>query len=295
MAVLNKFIVYIALCLVVLSCKQTIIIDVDDHEAELVVSGQLVADSNLRLSLGATQNITDQTGPHWVNNGFIEVYNKDTQLLDVLSNGVNGIYQSIAFKPKPNTNYLFKFYGLGKTAWVNEVMPDTFALKFIDSSRVVFKGEPNRFQITFQVDQTRQNKPAYYGIKVKRHYFKVMGTDTQYFEDYASIASNDLILNEDSRSAYSTQHLLFSNRIVLANSQTYRINLVVDSAQQKTTALDLQFSSMSQSGFNYFSSLYEHVFYQNNPFVQPNALVGNVLGAYGALTGKIEKQIRVRF
>jgi len=29
--------------------------------------------------------------------------------------------------------------------------------------------------------------------------------------------------------------------------------------------------------------------------VQPNALVGNVLGGYGALTGKIEKQIRIRF
>jgi hypothetical protein len=201
----------------------------------------------------------------------------------------------VVFKPKPNAHYLFKFYGLGKTAWVDETMPDTFQLKFIDTSRVIYKGEANRFQITFQVDQTRQNKPAYYGIKVKRHYFKVIGTDTQFAESYVNIASNDLILNEDSRTAYSTQHLLFSNRIVLANAQTYRINLEVDSAQQKTTAIDLQFSSMSQSGFNYFTSLYEHVFYQNNPFVQPNALVGNVIGGYGALTGKLEKQIRIRF
>ncbi len=259
----------------------------------MVVSGQIVPDSFLRLRIGSTQSITDNSGPLWVNSGFIEVYDKDTNLLEVLSNGQSGFYQSLTYKPQANRRYLFKLYGLNRTAWVDETVPDDLNLKLIDTSSLLYNSSKKHFKIQFELGQIPVNQAAYYSIQLQRTYQKINGSDTQYLKQYVDVYSSDLILTEDARTAFNKKDLLLTNRIIKSSPQLLSVHAPVILDGQVTTALDLTVKRISLSAFDYYSSMYQHLFYQNNPFLQPNALNGNAVGAYGALLGVNSRQIHI--
>lgn len=261
----------------------------------MVVSGQIVPDSFLRMSLLSTQNITDNSGPHWINSGFIEIYDKDTHLLEVLSNGRAGVYQSMIYKPQANCRYLFKLYGLNQTAWVDETIPDDLTIKLIDTSSFLYGGNTKHFKIQFELGQIPLNQEAYYSIQLQRTYQKINGSDTQYLKQLIDVFSSDLILTEDARTAFNKKDLLLTNRIIKSSPQLLSIHAPVMLDGQVTTALDLTVKRIGLSAFNYYASMYQHVFYKNNPFVQPNALMGNAAGAYGALIGVNPKHIHIAF
>lgn len=279
-----------------MSCKQEIIINIDDKPSVLVVDADLNTDSLISVVLSRTQNITDNSGQKWVDDAVIEVFDKDTGIVDVLMHVSNGVYQSSVNKPQAGKRYLFKVVHNNKSFWVNERMPDSMACVIQDTARIVFQGKKNFFQLQLRLDDPLAQK-NFYGIKVRRYYNQINGTDTQMLVEWARLETVDLILTEDPQTRFSNKHLLFKDAYFNGSRQYLKFGVadLFTTASQQTTALELFVSSYSDNAYNYYSSVNEHLFYQNDPFSQPAIVRGNVSGAYGAIVGQFQQRYLIRF
>lgn len=293
---MKQAILYGILLLSLISCKQEIIINIEDKPSVLVVDADLNTDSLICVVLSRTQNITDNSGQKFIDDAVIEVFDKDTGIVDVLMHVKNGVYKSSVSKPQAGKQYLFKVLHNNKSYWVNERMPDSMACVIQDTARIVFQGKRNFFQLQLRLDDPLAQK-NFYGIKVRRYYNQINGTDTQMLVEWARLETVDLILTEDPQTRFSNKHLLFKD-VYFNGSRQYLKFGVADlftTASQQTTALELFVSSYSDNAYNYYSSVNEHLFYQNDPFSQPAIVRGNVNGAYGAIVGQFQQRYLIRF
>lgn len=285
-----------AFCLLFLACKQEVLINIEDKPSVLVVDADLNTDSFFSVNLSRTQNITDNAGKQFLEDAVIEVFDKDTVMVDVLSNVSKGTYQSSAYKPQAGHQYLFKILHNSKIYWVNELIPDSMQSTIQDTGRIVFQGKNNFFQFQLQLDDP-MSKKNFYGIKIKRYYNQINGTDTQLLVEWSRIETVDLILTEDPQTRFSNKHLVFKDNYFNGSKQYLKFGVsdLFTQASQQTTALELFVSSYSENAYNYYSSVNEHLFYQNDPFSQPAIVRGNVNGAYGAIVGQFQKRYLIRF
>ena len=294
---MKQVILYGLMLLALLSCKQEVIINIEDKPSVLVVDADLNTDSFICVNLSRTQNITDNSGKKLIDDAVIEVFDKDTGIVDVLMPYSNGIYKSTVTKPMAGKQYLFKVFQNNRVYWVNERMPDSMACVIQDTARIVFQGKNNFFQLQLRLDDPLAQK-NYYGIKVRRYYNQINGTDTQLQVEWARLETVDLILTEDPQTRFSNKHLLFKDAYFNGSKQYLKFGVadLFTTADQQTTALELFVSSYSENAYNYYSSVNEHLFYQNDPFSQPAIVRGNVSnGAYGAIVGQFQQRYLIRF
>lgn len=278
------------------SCKKEISINIADKPAVLVVNATLDADSFLNFNLSLTQNITDNGGEPAVNDAVVEVMSGDSQILSVLDNQGKGLYSSAWLKPKAGTRYLFRITRGSGEYWVDERMPDSLKVNVLDTGRIVFQGKSGFFQyrIRFQDDALRDN---FYGIRLKRIYEKYSGSDTIVSEEWVNIESIDFILTENPESKFSKKHLVFRDDYFNGLNQELKFGAagLFDRADQKTTSLILYTASYSSSAYAYYSSVNEHMLFQNDPFSQPTLLKGNVSNAFGAVVGRFTQTYVLSF
>lgn len=279
-----------------LSCKREIVINIDDKPSVLVVDAALYPDSLLCINLSRTQNITDNSGKKYIEDATIEVFDEDTAIVDVLMHSVNGIYKSAVTRPEAGRLYLFKIARNSETYWASERIPDTMECVLQDTSRIIFQGKNNFFQI-----QVRLNDPLtkknFYGLKVKRFYQQINGKDTQNLVEWSRIETVDLILTEDPLTKFSNKHLVFKDVYFNGSSQYLKFGVadLFTTPGQVTTGLELVVSSYSENAYNYYSSVNEHLFYQSDPFSQPAIIRGNVPGAFGGIVGQFQQRFLIRF
>lgn len=279
-----------------ISCKREINISIEDKPPVLVVDAMLLKDSLMSVTLSWTQNITDN-GPKKVeSNATIELYDEDTSILDVLNHKGNGFYQSGSYKPVPDKVYLFKISATDKVYWVNERMPDTLRCVLQDTSRIIFQGREDFFQINLRIDDPSHSE-NFYGLRLKRHYDEILGQDTMHLSEWVKLESIEFILTEDAQIRFSNQHLVFSDRYFNGNKQYLRFGTgdLFNKGKQIIRAVELYVSSYSVNGYNYYSSVNEHLFYQNDPFSQPTLIRGNVPGAFGGVIGDYTVRYLIKF
>ncbi len=293
---MKQAILYGMLLMSLISCKQEIIINIEDKPSVLVVDADLNTDSFISVLLSHTQNITDNSGQKFIDDAVIEVFDKDTGIIDVLMHVSDGVYKSSVNKPQAGKQYLFKVFHNNKSYWVNERMPDSMDCVIQDTARIVFQGKRNFFQLQLRLDDPLTQK-NFYGIKVRRYYNQINGTDTQMLVEWARLETVDLILTEDPQTRFSNKHLLFKDAYFNGSRQYLKFGVadLFTTASQQTTALELFVSSYSDNAYNYYSSVNEHLFYQNDPFSQPAIVRGNVSGAYGAIVGQFQQRYLIRF
>lgn len=279
-----------------ISCKREININIPDKASILVVDAALYNDSLLTVNLSRTQNITDNSKKKYVDNALIEVFNKDSIILDVLSHTSNGVYLSSSIKAKSKELYIFKINYQGNIYWSSDRIPDTLKCIIQDTSRIIFTGKPNFFQFNIKIDDLAAQK-NFYGIKVKRYYKEYVGNDTLYLQDWSTIQSVDLILTEDPQTKFSNKHLLFKDAFFNGVQQFIKFGIsdLFSKKNQKTTSLELYVSSYSESAFNYYNSVNEHLFYQNDPFSQPTLIKGNIQGAFGGIVAEYTQRFTFNF
>lgn len=275
------------MCFAILSCKKEIIVNIDNKPPKLVVNGMFSSDSLMRIHLSITQNITDNNNSPNVDNAIIEVLDEDSVLQEVLLFKGSGDYASNTLKPLPGKTYLLRINNGSNVHWVNERMPDTLSTNLVDTSRgVIFQGNSNFFQFEVAIkDPISQNN--YYSLKLKRTYNKISGVDTVKAEEWVNIESKDFVLTENPESKFSKKHLLFNDLYFQGSNLLIKFGAadLFTTGGQQTLKLDLYISSYSESGYNFYTSVNEHLLYQNDPFSQPTLLQGNVSNAFGAAIG----------
>jgi hypothetical protein len=268
------------------ACQKEINFDLSDHQAKLVVNGHLYNDSLISIDLSISGQITQSVVQPYVN-GVVELYDKDTNQLLTLNNDGNGRYFSSIYKTQANTIYFIKIKTNERNYWIREETPDTVFSEIKDSSRFFFQGNEAYFQLKLQLNDKSILK-NFYEIKVKRFYKEWNGIDSIKKEEWVDINTQEFVLTESPTSRYSKKQLLFSDRFF--NGQKINLNLgmfgLFNTPQQRTTHLQVYVSSLSLNAFNYYTSINEHLFFQNDPFTQPSQIIGNVPDAYGAVTGR---------
>ncbi len=251
-----------------------------------MLNSELSSDSFISFDLSLTQNITDNNNPPYVNDASIEVLNKDSNIIDVLSFTGNGRYASIWLKPQVASRYLFRIRRGNEEHWADEKMPDTLHAKIIDTSRVLFQSKQNFFQFNVKIKDDA-SKSNFYGLKLKRKFEKYSAEDTVIAEEWVNIESIDFLLNENPDSRFSKKHLLFNDLYFKGLDQEFRFGGadLFSNSSQKTLKLELYISSYTVNGYRYYISVNEHLLYQSDPFSQPTLLKGNVSNAFGAVVG----------
>lgn len=279
-----------------ISCKKEISINIEDKPASLVVNSELSSDSFISFDLSLTQNITDNNDPPYVNDASVEVLNKDSNIIDVLSFTGNGRYASIWLKPQVASRYIFRIKRGNAEHWADETMPDTLQAKMTDTSRVLFQGKQNFFQFKVKIkdDASESN---YYGLKLKRKFEKYSAEDTVYAEEWVNIESIDFILDENPDSRFSKKHLLFNDIYFKGLDQEFRFGCadLFGNPLQKTLKLELYICSYTINAYRYYISVNEHLLYQSDPFSQPTLLKGNVSNAFGAAVGNYTRVFEFDF
>lgn len=278
---------YIVLILILISCKREILINIDNKPSVLVVDAALYHDSLMKIELSQTQNITDNGLKKTVENATIEVYNKDSVIIDVLNHSGAGIYKSNFLKPVSGATYHFNINSGGKNYWVTEQMPDTPECIIQDTGRIIFQGKMNFFQFNLKLTDPVAVR-NFYGLRLKRYFKEFDGIDTVSKEEWVKLESIDFILTEDPQSRFSNQHLLFKDIYMDGQVKFLKFGAsdLFSKSNQKTTSLKLFVSSYSENAYNFYTSVNEHIFYQNDPFSQPTLIRGNIPGAYGAIVGQ---------
>jgi hypothetical protein len=270
----------------IVACQKEITFDLSDHQAKLVVNGHLYNDSLISIDLSISGQITQSVVQPYVN-GVVELYDKDTNQLLTLNNNGNGRYYSSIYKAQANTIYLIKIKTNERNYWIIEETPDTVFSEIKDTSRFFFQGNEAYFQLKLQLNDKSILK-NFYEIKVKRFYKEWNGIDSIIKEEWVDINTQEFVLTESPISRYSKKQLLFSDRFF--NGQKVNLNVgmfgLFNTLQQRTTHLQVYVSSLSLNAFNYYTSINEHLFFQNDPFTQPSQIIGNVPDAYGAITGR---------
>lgn len=283
---MRKVLYYTVLLFFVGACQKEINFDLSDHQTKLVVNGQLFNDSFISIDLGLSNQITQTVFQPYLD-GVIEVYDKDTNSLFTLINNGNGRYSSNVNKAQANTIYLFKIKTNEREYWIKEVMPDTVFCKIKDTARFFYQGNEAYFQLSLQLNDQSILK-HYYELKIKRFYKEWNGQDSIKKEEWVDLNTQEFVLTESPISRYSKKQLLFSDRYF--NGQKVGLKLGIfglfNSPRQKTTHLQVFISSLSLNAFNYFTTINEHLFFQNDPFTQPSQIAGNVPNAYGAISGR---------
>ncbi|HEY1047806.1 MAG TPA: DUF4249 domain-containing protein [Bacteroidia bacterium] len=292
---MKKLFLYIAI-LFMFACKREIIVDIPNREASLVVDSEISPDSFIKVKLSRTQNITDNNPPKIPFNCLIEVMDKDTGILDVLTDMGKGVFASNFLKPSAGKTYLFRITADSRTYWVNERMPDSLKCKVMDTSRIIFQGKQNFYQFTLDLED-QSNRGNYYGLRLKRHYKQFAGTDTTIISEWVTIESLDFLLTENPATRFSNRHLLFNDKYFgnMTANLKFGANGLFGKSNERTYLLELYVSSYSESAYNFYTSLNEHLFYQNDPFSQPTLLKGNISEAFGAIVGSYTQVFKFEF
>lgn len=292
----NIHIYGILVILLATACKREIDIDIENKPSILVVDARLQQDSLIGMYLSWTQNIKDNGDKKYEDNAVVEVFDADTSIVDVLQKVGKGLYRSAFYQPMPGMTYLFKISVNDKVYWANENMPDTLECQLVDTSRIIFQGKPDFFQITIKLNDTK-DKSNYYGLMLRRNFETYNGQDTSYLSEWLKLESIEFILTEDPQSKFSNQHLIFSDRFFDGNNQLLRFgaNDLFTASRGKTKSLEFYVSTYSSNAYFYYTSLNEHLFYQNDPFAQPTLVRGNVEGAFGGVVGSCVKRFDIKF
>lgn len=292
---MKHFLIYTAVLLLV-SCKQEIIVNIEDKPALTVVVSELDKDSFFTFRLSLTQNITDNSPEKHISDAVIEILDKDSNLLESLQHSSGGMYKSALIKPVPASRYLIRIKDSRGEHFADETMPTPIQILSLDTARIQFQGQKDFMQLKLVFPDTA-TQGNYYGLRLKRTFVRYSGTDSVLSDEWLNIETGDLIITEDPDSRFSLKHRLFSDRFFNGNVQEIKFGAsgLFGKPDEKTKSLELHFSSYSQPSFRFLVSVNEHLFYQNDPFSQPSGIRGNVSNAAGGVVAQYTIVKRIAF
>lgn len=287
---------YIALVFLFVECRKEVVFKTSNNQVALVVDAILTNDSLFMIKLSQTQAINDNSLNKFVSDATIEVFDVDSNIISVLSYLKDGQYVSNLVKAVPNEAYIFKISHQNNVFWANQAMPDTLKTNILDTSRLLFQGVSQFFQIKYDL-QDKSLLKNYYGLKIKAVFESVNNQDTTLLTEWLPIETNEFVLIQDANFKFSKTNLLFSDQYF--NGQNTILNFgcanLFNNPNKKIKYLVVYSSSLSVAAYQFFASINEHQFYQNDPFSLPPPLQGNVAGAYGGVVAQYMKADTVRF
>lgn len=284
--------VYILFLIIAISCRKEVEFKIPTGNQLLVVNTNLCTDSFIAIRLSYTQAINDNGALSTENSATIEIFNKDTLLLEKINPSPNGFYITSTTKAQPSTYYLAKITTPKAVYWMNDSCPVKSIGNLIKIDSTIYQGKLNFYRIKFQI-KDQQNNTNYYGLKLKHTYENYINgsggqIDTVLVEEWLDIETNDPLLTQDENNKFSKKHLLFDDTYFNNGMVNFSFgtSAIANTSTRKTKKLTIFLEQYSIAAYQFYATLFEHMFYQNDPFSQPTLVKGNINGAYGSFIGK---------
>jgi hypothetical protein len=211
------------------------------------------------------------------------------KLLDVLTFNPNTQAYEGSYSPLPGEKLRLEVDEEGNLyyAIAQDHIPIKKPLFTCDTSRVFYQGRQNFFQFDFILPDDPDDD-SYYRLHCVREYMEyefVSGTiDSVFKREVVDLATNDYWFIRNVNLQFSKRELLltddgFKGQVAFLKFGTFA--LADAKTNQKTVAIKLFLSSLSESHYSYARSLNEHLFYRTDPFSQSTAVFTNFTGALG--------------
>ncbi len=277
---------------IIVSCTKEIDLNLNQQNQKLIVNSNFYLDSFITIKLNLSKSIVDNSTYPLVSNATVEIYDKDTNLIELLNNQGQGIYKTMFNRANSLKSYLLKISYNSKVYWGIDSVPEQPKIKFVDTSRIFFQGQQNYFNCLYSLKDSLKYK-EYYGIKIKKVAEKYQLNslnlfDTITYQEWIDIETKEFVLTENPITGFSKKLLLLDDKYF--NQRVQFLNFgksnLFSNQNEKTKLLIVYFIKMNENGYNFYSSLHQHVFYQNDPFSQPNPLFGNIPNAFGAFAAQ---------
>jgi hypothetical protein len=290
-----KYILAILLIVSLFACRRQIDFNIPEQAQMLVVNSNLCADSFISFTLTYTQSIKDNSAVAMEKNATILIFDVDTNILDIINPSAGGYYKS-QVKALPSTIYIAKISIGKKDYWASDSLPAKVEGEISKVDSVIFQGRTDFLRIRYDLSD-KQAYPNYYGIRMKHCFEKFQGADTTLEEEWVDVETIDPVLLEDENNKFSKKHLLLTD--LRFNNTTINFNfgtsVIINNGSKRSRMLVVYIEQYSFKAYQYYSSLNQHLFYQNDPFSQPTQVKGNISDAFGSFIGRNTRADTIAF
>lgn len=285
---------------VCIQCTKEVNIQLPNHQAHLVVNGLFQPDSLLRVSLGKSKPLLDDTPSPSITNARILLYENNPKIDSLVRH--NNEYRSKVV-PRPNTNYRLLVYHQEDTLSSSDHLPNLPLYKNVSyQDSLYFAGEgeffnqlsltlidnpeeDNFYELTILIHQEHSQEEAEEQSQTNYNLFESI----PYFDEN----NNDHIIQSEGLLNYYPDTLLFSDKHFSSSEQELRINfnsyIFYDNYQNRSRYVILKLRAVSAHYYQYKRNLTIHL---NNQYSdlwdgtgEPISLYTNVTNGLGIFAG----------
>lgn len=230
--------------------------------------------SNLKVFVSETQTPRDSVLFRPLKDAVVRLLDSSMQVVNTLYfRSSTGAYES-GFKARPGTRYYLEVVHtqLGYTCIALDRTPNIKPSFTADTATVFLRGQEGFFQFSLLLsdDATDSNFYRIQASRLFRSYRFTEGrVDSVDLEELMQIQTSDFRFLESTNPQFSNTSLLlpdtdFKGRVAQINLGTFDLKNIPDN--ERNLGVKLTIRSLSPHLFQYSRSLFEHRFYQSDPF-----------------------------
>lgn len=264
---------YIALILILISCVDEIVFDLDKHESKLVVNSFFSPSDSIRINLSRSIPVLDKDTVNYVKNASVLIYCQD-ELVDKMNYDGNGNY-SLNTSIVTGKEYSIIVDAPGfNTLTAKDMIPEPVQILSFDT--ITIDNGLLYCEIGFKNDLHAMN---YYLLEIVSKY-PVWDSDSSHSCQVDIINSDILVENVDFGNA--DKRLVFSGRNL--QDSVYALGFVLDKLPLLNSCIDgsntlyIQFKNISEKYYSYLKSYYSSQTWQDEVYT-------NAENGYGIFAG----------
>ena len=288
---------YILLFFFCFSCEESVELDLEAFQTEVVVSSNFSPNHPFQISLSKNNDILTNSPTDFITDAEVQILNAQGVLLNRLTfnKDIVAPYYGLAdFRPESGVNYQLKInVPGGATILAQDKVPNPVALKSIQVDSVRFDGtDENSYAIHVQTSFADPSKEVnYYHLKL---YYKAIAgrtntsgftEDTQvYLLPVTPLASNEgnpnIVFDIDKSG------VLFTDESFNGELTTLQFDAVLDKMKAgEFPKIVGELRTVSTSYYQYHTSLSRQLDNQDRPFAEPVTVFSNIENGLGIFAG----------
>lgn len=267
------------------SCQKTIEFDGEVKDPKLVVNSIFNTEDTLRVHISNSLSLVDGASLRFIKNATVKLYNENDVLVSTPLHTQNGYYMDETFQFEENKQYRVEVERDGfNTINATDNVPKTVEVENVE---VIELSDPNNEgEILITVDFEDPSGDNYYMVEVRMEYYYKW--DSFEYSGWETGWLTTVDPNVDGNNGTGTYG---NNRIILDDDnfdgKNYKLRFntskyILDGDYRR---VELKFYSLSQSTYNYFTSVERYQNVQGNPFATPVQVFSNVENGFGIFGG----------
>ena len=296
--------IYLLLFLLIAACEKPIVVDLPDHESQLVAYGFFAPDSTWKIHLSNSVSYTDRLGPQLITDGQIALL-RGSEVIGQFQHVSDGFYV-LPDGQRPVNGELYTIRaradGYLEVTGDSEVpTPVTVSAPQVSVTANTTIPDLEDWDVTLTVPDPG-NEENFYGIRARVNWrITYMGEVVSEEGFYTSIRTRDPVLLENDGAILDAEAIYlddanFSDDLFQGRSQQVNFTLetpvnLVDFAGENGEEADveiwheIEFLTMTRDMYRYWVTRNLQELTSEDPFAEPVQIHSNMSNGYGVFAG----------